>query len=217
MADIFSYRADRTADKAMEQVIKEGEPVFEVWRDREHPVSRQQARAVLFHALGGVLGNQPEFKSEAARKELVRRFDARLAKHSLFSFGPEDRLPTYYDYNSKEHWFYGPRPNDVQSSDRNKVQQIADQSNFAAGRNGAFMKLSGHNQGLEPGPAIIFAIGANSRQILKTVVKTDKQREAYSTITDRISPDRLPEVFGVACGIMPQREQTDLACQLGGH
>jgi hypothetical protein len=72
MADVFSYRADRTADKAMEQVIKEGEPVFEVWRDREHPVSRQQARAVLFHALGGVLGNQPEFKSEAARKELVK-------------------------------------------------------------------------------------------------------------------------------------------------
>ena len=37
MADIFSYRADRTADKAMEQVIKEGEPVFEVWRDPNTP------------------------------------------------------------------------------------------------------------------------------------------------------------------------------------
>jgi hypothetical protein len=99
----------------------------------------------------------------------VSRFDAKLAKHSLFSFGPEDQL-------------------------------------------------SGHKQGLEPGTAIIFAIGANSRQILKSVVKTDMQREAYSTITDRIPPDRLQEVLRSAGGNMPQGEQkADLACQLGGH
>jgi hypothetical protein len=214
MADIFSDRADRKADKAMEGVIEEGERVFKQLPDPRNPASRQQARAVLFHALGGVFANEREFKSDATREELVKRFDAKLAKHSLFSFGAEDQFPTYHGYKNKDgDWLYGPRPNDAHSSDRNEVQQKADQSKFAAGSNGPFRKLSGHNQGLEQGPAIILAIGANSRQILKT----DKQREAYSTITERIPPERLQHVLGTACSIAPQTEQKDLACQLGGH
>jgi hypothetical protein len=52
MADIFSYQADRKADKAMEQVIKEGKRVFEELREPSHPVSRELAPSRSFPRFG---------------------------------------------------------------------------------------------------------------------------------------------------------------------